>query len=207
VNISNISAVILALVLGGSLNASQLETFAIYNSANSFAPAGGTFSDGGSFYGTFTLDLSQIAKLGAGGQLSLSSWDITTTTGTNFSGTEYSSSPVETGYVTVIPVDVGGLLGTVDEDVIQLTSQSGEFLGLFFLEPLGYFPGGVVQLAEEGDQGSSGPFSRTDITGSAMALDPEPTPEPTTQSTLPGGVAVFFFLWARARRATRPARL
>lgn len=196
--ISSISMALLALALGGSLSASQLQTFEIYSTASPFSSTGGTLNDGGSYSGTFTLDVSQIPSLSNGGSFSLSSWDITLTAGTLFGAQQYSSSlPGQSATFEIHEESVASL--PVDLDVIYFFAPNDtSIFSLVFVEPNGTFSGGIIQEAKQ----SKSKKARTDTSGSAMALDPaQMAPEPGTQSTLLGGMAVGFALLVRARRA------
>ena len=170
-----------------------IEDFVIQNSSNPSVP-GGTFFEGGTYSGSFSLDTSQIPSNSS--SIPLLTFDIVINVApfinadlspANGSVANWRTFPVANN--STLPFPLQGDLITFDGPGVGV----GGF-ELWLLEPPGTFHGGLVYLAQVQDITG---FDYFDISGSAIVIDPAlvpaptPTPEPNCGLLLAGGVCLF----------------
>jgi len=184
------------MLLGGvCAYGSTVENFTIVNST-SLSFVGGVFSGGGSYWGSFQLDTSQIPSDGTGATINLTSFDVFTSgpADVEFAPALGALASLVVGHATTYP-----LLGSESVDQIEFLAPApggGINLTLSLLEPQGDFHGGLVDNATETQfnlETEMDVFQVTDTSGSALVLDPAvlTTPEPATISSLAIGLVVW----------------
>src|SRR5215831_5434749 len=176
-----------------------------FRSAADPAAAGGVFTDGGTFFGSFVID--QTAYAAGDFAQAIVSWDITTTAGTLGRGGHYKSgegADFATFEVvqTIFQPDIGANFFV--ERLFFASLGATELLELYFFQPVNTFSGGLV-FGDEID--SAGPVAvwRYIPSGSAIAIDPRivaEAPEPGCFGLLGLGAAVGFLRF-RLRRSGR----
>jgi hypothetical protein len=195
-------AFFVALAIGlaaGLASASTIQNYEIVT-GSSLSPVGGTYQTGGTYSGTFSVDISQLP--GASGDAALPNVDITTTSAPDvvgtFPGVTYTSGfIVGNGTATVF-----GL--TLESYLLEFSAQQGSIpdesllsLTLAFIETPGTFVGGqIVAASEVCDPCDLGlPQSRSDLSGDAIAVDPSvvSTPEPSSAITCAIGLLAVCF--------------
>ena len=150
------------------------------------SPAGGTFSGagGGTFSGTFTVDVSEISSLPA----ALTNVDVTTT-GLLANPNEITYSVGTLNMVSAF-FDGALLLGNYQ---LAFTS-SNSTLDLNLVEQVGTFAGGEILQALE----TGGGANRNDIAGDAVLIDPAfVAPEPGSIGMGGMGLAILGGVWWR----------
>jgi hypothetical protein len=152
----------------------------------------GTFDDGGTFSGAFTLNVYGY----------LASGSITTTLGTTLPGTTYN----------VVAVPHGGIIpGTPPADGIDLYVGYGEILQIVFTKSLETLGTDLIVVGLNGPSfecysfscppgGADGVTTRYIATGSAVA-----TPLPSTWTMMLAGLGGLGFFAYRATKNRRPA--
>jgi hypothetical protein len=185
--------VALALWLStSSASADTIQNFEIVTASN-LSPIGGTFNDGGTFGGTFSVDLSSLPTVP--GPIPLPAVDITTSSTTMFAGSNYISGVLLDGGT----ASFFGL--TLQEYGLELFGVS-DSLDLVFVELPGTFTGGQIIQASEVDF-LENRLERIDNSGDAIAVDPALVPEPWSATTCALGLlAIWLF-----RRSNRQAAL
>jgi hypothetical protein len=159
--------------------------------ASDLDPVGGTFLQGGTYSGTFSVDVSDLPT----GQntVALMNVDVNTTALPGFTANAYTS-----GEIALIGVLTGGTENLDEYTVIfPLATDS---LGLSFVEVAGTFEGGEIVFASEiQDLGS-----RLDKTGDAVAIDPAfLSPEPGSIGMGGLGLAILAGAWRRRNLGVR----
>jgi hypothetical protein len=182
--------------------AAVLSEFNIRNASDP-SVAGGVYSDGGLFFGSFVIDQSAYAA----GDIAnaLVSWDITTTRGTLTPGAHYKSG--EYGNLatfevtqTIFQPDIGETFYVEKLFFGSLIPQE-ELLELYFFEPVNTFAGGLV-FGDEIDASQGFPVYRYISAGSAIVVDPQvvaEAPEPGCFLLMTFGAAVVFARRTAAR--------
>lgn len=198
------------LMLSWAISASgaNILDFEIINSS-SLGVSGGIFTSGGGTYsGSFQVDVSQIPPGGSRTDFSLTSWDIFATgpsqygfdmefdpansNGSFIAQTEQNLTNLGFPNYGFVQVDSVLFQRTVGDDVYQLA--------LSMLEPVGSFRGGVVLDATDSDTGFAGlpfQFTLSDVFGTGTVIDPALlAPEPGGGLLLAAGLTLI----AAARR-------
>jgi hypothetical protein len=182
INRLSVAAVFL-MIAGAPFAAGSVVTFAIVSP--SLGISGGDFNTGGSYFGTFSVDLSLQT---------LSSVDITTTpfgafTGETYTGGQFGSEGTFTDPTSKIQFD---------SYRVVLFNQIPNSLVLTLIGLHGTFVGGQISEAEEFQEIGS-LVGRLDTSGQALLVDPSlVAPEPVTWSyCLLGVVAIGL---ARSRK-------
>ena len=153
--------------------------------ASDLDPVGGTFRQGGTYSGTFTVDTSDLPT--GDNEVALLNVDVNTTAAPAFSAIAYTS-----GNITLLGT-VAGVTGTLDEYTLVLVSGP-QALDLSFIEVPGTFGGGEIVFASETQQ--LGP--RLDNSGDAVAIDPAfLAPEPGSIGMGAMGLAILAGVWRR----------
>jgi hypothetical protein len=185
--------VALALWLStSSASADTIQNFEIVTASN-LSPIGGTFNDGGTFGGTFGVDISTLPSVP--GPIPLPAVDITTSS-TGFPGSNYNRGIVLDG-------GTASLFGlTLQEYVLVFFANvTDSSLDLTFVDLPGTFTGGQIIQASEVDPPLDN-IERTDNSGDAIAVDPNLVPEPWSAATCALGLlAIGLF----RRRNQQPA--
>jgi hypothetical protein len=176
--------------------AAALSEFNI-RSASDPSAAGGIFSRGGSFFGSFVIDQSAYAA----GDFTdtIVSWDITTTPGTLGHGGHYQSggaADVATFEVvqTIFQPDIGQTFYVEKLFFATANPKPLDLLELYFFQPVTTFAGGLV-YGDEIDETGTPALWRYISAGSAIVLDPQilaEAPERGCVRLLGLGVAVVF---------------
>ncbi len=186
------------LSLGISASGANIENFEIVNSS-SLSVSGGVFtSGGGTFSGSFQVDVSQIPPDGSLLAFGLTSWDIVTTGPANignFNDEFISGGKFGATFIAEKEQNIPGF-GNVQVDAVMFSTAVGEDivqLTLYMVEPIGKFHGGVVIQATETDTFTGVPFSQTSISdafGTGLVVDPAAiAPEPASGLLLVAGGA------------------
>ena len=174
-----------------------IQNFVIQNSSDPSMP-GGTFFEGGTYSGSFSLDTTLIPSNGSSAIIFLQTFNIIVTTPfVNIAG-DMSSANGATAFFRTLN-ELSEFPGQqIDE--IDFTGGRG-LLSQFYIqlfEPLGIFHGGLVAFAQA--QALSN-FNFFDVSGSALVIDPAlvpaATPEPNTGLLLVGGVCLLAALVKR----------
>ena len=158
-------------IAAASASASTIQNFEILT-ASDLSPIGGTFNDGGTFGGTFSVDISQLPSV-VGNDVALPAVDITTTAGTVLPGANYTSGRIiDSGTDTAFGIELQVYqLQFVNLDLVQV-----QLFTLNFVEVPGTFAGGQIFAANETFAGVG---QRQDLSGDAIAVDPAlAAPEP-----------------------------
>lgn len=199
---------------GISARGANILDFEIVNSS-SLGVSGGVFTSGGGTYsGSFQVDVSQIPQDGSRAEFNLTSWDIFVTgppelgfnlefNPSNGAGSlivETEENLTNLGFPNYGFVQVDSILvqRTVGNDVFQLA--------LSMLEPVGTFRGGVVLDARDTDTSFGSPpsqFALSDLYGTGLVVDPALlAPEPGHGLLLAAGLG---FIAAVRRRPLQVA--
>ena len=179
---------------GLSASGTNIVNFEIVNSS-SFSSTGGIFtSGGGTFYGEFQLDVSKIPANGSATGYDLTSWDVFTT---GPAGTIEFKPGTSSGVFDVTAEQNIPLIGNAQVDALVFDANAGQdTLQLLFIEPVGYFRGGIVFDATAQDaNGRLPPFNMSDLTGTGFVLDPAViAPEPGSGLLLAAGAGVLLII-------------
>lgn len=182
------------LSLGISASGANIENFEIVNSS-SLSVSGGVFTSGGTFSGSFQVDVSQIPPDGSQHAFPLTSWDIITTGLGNFNDEFISGGKFGATFVALSEQNIPGF-GDVQVDAVVFSTGVGDDilqLTLEMVEPVGMFHGGLVIQARETDTFNGVPLSQTsqsDAFGTGLVVDPAAiAPEPGAGLLLIAGVA------------------
>jgi MYXO-CTERM domain-containing protein len=194
---------LLILSCGMSASAANVVDFVIVNSS-SLSASGGVFTSGGggTFSGSFQVDVSQIPPGGSRTQFPLTSWDIFITgppqLGFNM---EFNPSNGSASFVAQTEQSFAGLGPNPDflqtDSVIfqRIVGQDVFQLILSMLEPAGFFRGGVVLEAVDTDTNFGVPQSQTsmsDLLGTGLVVDPAIlAPEPGCGLLLAAGLGLI----------------
>lgn len=166
--------------------------------ASNLSPVGGTFLQGGTFSGTFTVDVSDVPTV-VEGAIALPEVDVSITAGNGAPAATYTSGEI------VFAADLSGGINVVAppaEYEIFFVNGDGS-LALDFVEALGTFEGGEVIFADTIQSNSSDlPADRGDFSGDAVAIDPAfITPEPGSIGMGGAGLAMLGAVgWIQRRR-------
>ena len=171
-----------AALAGSSASADTIENFIVISSGASLSPAGGMFSDGGRYWGSFSLDVTAFPSIPM-------SWDIFTT------GTYKEEFSSNLGGQFTFSAPPLSSFPTGNEEAVSLTvGNPNAQLTLDLIEPPQTFHGGLVLLADE----SAGPGTPlvSDTSGSAYIIDPVVLPRsaPEPRSGLLSLAGVGFLL-------------
>jgi hypothetical protein len=170
------------------------QNFTILEASN-LSGAGGTFLQGGRFYGTFTVDASDVPTV-VGASVALPAVDVSLTAG--------GGAPAETFTSGAIYLDAelpaGEAFAPPGEYVLVFSD-----LQLTFIEVLGTFEGGQVISADSDQSTPDGDIPRIDNSGDAVAIDPMfLAPEPGSIGMGGLGLAILAAAWRR--QDLEPAR-
>jgi hypothetical protein len=178
-------------VLPSSAFATDIYQNFIILEASNLSPVGGTFSQGGTFFGTFSVDTSDIP--GSGASVGLTNVAVTTT---GVQGIP-NENTYDSGTLTLLNAffDQALLLGNYE---LAFTSSNGSQLDLETIEVLGTFAGGQIVQATETGTGTN----RNDSSGDAVLIDPAfLAPEPGSIGMGGAGLAMLGAVaWIGRRR-------
>jgi hypothetical protein len=194
---------VLMLSCGIAASAATIQDFAIVNSS-SLSITGGQFtSGGGTFSGSFQVDVSQITPDGSRTEFSLASWDIFVTGPPGFGFTmEFNPSNGNASFIAQTEQNLSNLgfpdpgFAQVDSVLFQQRVGDDIFqLTLSMIEPAGFFRGGVVLQATDTETGLGSPPFQTTISdrfGTGLIVDPAVlAPEPGCGLLLAAGLGLI----------------
>lgn len=194
---------LLTLSCGFSASGATIEMFEIINSS-SLSVSGGVFTSGGggTFSGTFEVDVSQIPPDGSRIDFPLTSYDIFVKGAGQPFNMEFNSSNGFGSFIAQTEQNLTNLgfpnfgFAQVDSILVQqIVGQNVFQLTLSMLEPAGRFRGGVVLDATDTMTSFGGPpFQETlsDLSGTGLIVDPAVlAPEPACGILLAAGLGLF----------------
>jgi hypothetical protein len=192
---------LLVLSWGISARGATILDFEIVN-GSSLGVSGGLFTSGGGTYsGSFQVDVSQIPPGGSRIDFPLTSWDIFTTGPSQFD-MEFVPSNSNGSFIAQTEQNLTNLgfpnFGFVQVDSILLQRTVGDNvfqLTLSMLEPVGKFRGGVVLDATDTETNfvsQPSQFTLSDVFGTGLVIDPAlVAPEPGGGLLLAAGLGLF----------------